>query len=222
MSTAHSFTLFSALPVELRLQIWSEALSSRSVWAVVRNVDNDPSVNMAYIGPVPYLAGLSNAEARQVLEENYVKPIRGPDSRLFWVDMDQTIIYLGADSDAQALLDTFHPDDLSRFKHVAISWSQLYWISQTCKRLASACPALCNLTIIIRKAKSDAEVLESRAFSRLLGHMTAPYGPTMPRHTKPELDYENPNSSYFRSLLLDDFHISRPRLHIFPPGSDGF
>ncbi|KAF6844841.1 hypothetical protein CMUS01_00638 [Colletotrichum musicola] len=40
MSATESFTLFGNLPTELRLMIWSEALSVRSVWAAV--FDKDP------------------------------------------------------------------------------------------------------------------------------------------------------------------------------------
>jgi len=78
MSAADSFTYFHALPTELRLQIWGEALAVRSVWAAVRNysADRDLSASrlpfiMVYIGPAPYLAGLSSREARRLLEQSY-------------------------------------------------------------------------------------------------------------------------------------------------------
>ena len=71
MSAADSFTYFHALPLELRLQIWREALSVRSVWAAVPNDSANRSLstsrlpfNMAYIGPAPYLVWLSRREAR--------------------------------------------------------------------------------------------------------------------------------------------------------------
>lgn len=85
MSAADSFTLFRALPLELRLQILGEALPVRSVWVAVRNraLDcdptgmNHPSLRMAYIGPAPYLAGLSSQEARKLLEEPTLSPVVG-------------------------------------------------------------------------------------------------------------------------------------------------
>lgn len=77
MSAADSFIYFHALPTELRLQIWGEALAVRSVWAAVRNysADRDLSASrlpfiMVYIGPAPYLAGLSFREARRLLEQS--------------------------------------------------------------------------------------------------------------------------------------------------------
>lgn len=81
-----TFTLFCALPQEIRLQIWGEALSVRSVWTAIRNRASDsdptgavhPTFSMTYVGTAPYLAGLSSTEARRLLEQIYPKPILGP------------------------------------------------------------------------------------------------------------------------------------------------
>lgn len=58
----------------------------RSVWAAVGSYNNavrDPNATRlpfywTFIGPAPYLAGLSCSEARRLLKQSYVKPIRGP------------------------------------------------------------------------------------------------------------------------------------------------
>lgn len=223
MPPAKAFTLFSTLPLELRLQIWSEALSFRSVWAVTHNrpsgVDqvgvNYPSFSMAHIGPAPYLAGLSSREARRMLEQAYIKPIRGPDSRPQWVNMDQTVVYLGDDFDAISVIDKFHAPDLSRFKHVALAWSQFYWISKACQRLANACPTL--YSIIIRLPESDDKAADHRTFSNPLCPLTATYYAKIATYTNSELGYTGLDTDYFRSLLLEYFHASRPQLHILPP-----
>ena len=107
MSATDSFAFFCAIPPKLRRQIWGEALSVRSVWAAIRNpaADCDPtSVNhppfiMTYVGPAPYLAGLASKEARRLLEQTYFKPICGPNASAYWVNVDQTVVYLGDSSE---------------------------------------------------------------------------------------------------------------------------
>ena len=69
---------------------------------------------MSYAGPAPYSPGLSSKEALQILEQTYLKPIRGPSTGAQWVNMDQTVVYLGNSSDSVAVLDSFHADDLSK------------------------------------------------------------------------------------------------------------
>jgi hypothetical protein len=223
MSAADSFTFFRAMPLELRLQIWGEALSVRSVWAAVRSLASDcdptsvdhPPFSMAYVGPAPYLAGLSSNEARRLLEQAYVKPICGPSAGVHWVDMDQTVVYLGDSSDAMAVMDSFHADDLSRFKHVALVWSQFNRLARVCQCLAMTCPALC--TIVIHQAETVAKAITNGPFSQSLGLETATYYATIPTHTRFELGYKKLDTDYLRSLLLEYFGASPPRLHMLPP-----
>jgi hypothetical protein len=210
------------MPLELRLHIWGEALSVRSVWAAVRNLASDcdptgvdhPPFSMAYVGPAPYLAGLSSKEARRLLEQIYVKPIRGPSAGVYWVDMDQTVVYLGDSSDAMEIMDSFHANDLSRFKHVALVWSQFNRLARVCQRLARTCPALC--TIVIHQVETEAKAIVNSPFSQPLSLETATYYATIPIHIRSELGYKKLDTDYLRSLLLEYFGASPPRLHMLP------
>jgi hypothetical protein len=223
MSAADSFTSFPAIPLELRLQIWGEALSVRTVWAAIRNCASDcdptgldhPPFSMAYIGPAPYLAGLSSKEARRLLEQSYVKPIRGPSARVCWVDVDQTVIYLGDSSDAMAVMDSFHADDLFRFKHIALVWSQFNSLARVCRRLAITCPALC--TVIIHQVETETKPMVNGPFFQPLSLQTAAYYATIPIHARSELGYKKLDTDHLRSLLLEYFGASPPRLHMLPP-----
>ena len=217
MSAADSFTFFGALPLELRLQIWREALSVRTVWATIRNpasVDR-PQFTMAYIGSAPYLAGLSSKEARRLLEQTYMKPIRRPSAGVYWVDMDHSVVYLGEFSDAMNVMDSFHADDLCRFKHVALRWSQFDKLARACQRLARTCPALC--TIIVHQAETKAQAVADGPFSRSLSLKTATDYATIPSHSNSELGYKWLDADYLRSLLLAYFGASPPRMHMLPP-----
>ena len=222
MSAADSFVYFHALPPELRFQIWGEALSVCSVWAVVRsdNAARDTSARflpftMVFIGPAPYSAGLSSREARRLLEQSYVKPIRGPFSGLatsagsYWVNLNTTVVYLGdCSSDAEPVLNSFGTDELSKFKHVALRWYEYGRLARTCQRLATLCPAL--RTIIVQR---------SVTFRQPLSLETAAYYATISENAGPELGYEELDAPYFRSALLEYFGNSRPRIHILAPDS---
>jgi len=228
MSAADSFTYFHALPPELRLQIWEEALSVRSVWAAVRNYNADRDLSasrrpfiMVYIGPAPYLAGLSSREARRLLEQSYIKPIRGLSSGLgtsvgaYWVNLDTTVVYLGDFSDATTVLNSFGVDELSKFHHVALPWYQFGRLARTCQRLATICLALC--IIIIQRCEKEAAT--NRLLRQPLSLETATYYATIPEYAGPELGYENLDAPHFWSLLLEYFGNSPFRLHLLSPDS---
>ncbi|KAK0102648.1 hypothetical protein ONS95_006252 [Cadophora gregata] len=219
MSAADSFTLFGALPLELRQQIWCEALSVRTVWAAIRNPAgvNHAQFSMAYIGPAPYLAGLSSKEARRLLEQTYMKPIRRPSAGVYWVDMDHTVVYLGDFSDTMKVIDSFHADDLCRFKHVALEWTQFDRLARACQHLARTCPALC--TIIVHQAETKARAVAGGPSSRSLSLETAAEYANIPSRNNSELGYKGLDTDYLRSLLMAYFGASPPRLHMLPPGS---
>ena len=213
MSAGNSFIYFPALPLELRLQIWAQALSVRSVWADL-TASNLP-FTMAYIGAAPYLVGLSCREARRLLEQFYVGPIRGPfngltPSRSSWVDLDTTVVYLGAFFATTTVRKTFGADERSKFKHVALPWYQFGNLARTCQHLAMLCPAL--RTLIIQRG--EAQAATERPFPQTLSLEAAAYYATIPAYTGPELGCEGLDVAYFRSLLLEYFGDTPPRLHL--------
>ena len=200
----------------------------RSVWAAVRNYNTDGDLSasrlpfiMVYIGPAPYLAGLSSREARRLLEQSYVKPIRGLSSGLatgvgsYWVDLDITVVYLGDSSDATTVLNSFGSDELSKFEHVALPWCQFSWLARTCQCLATTSPAL--RTIIIQR--SETEAATNQPLRQPLSLETAAYYATIPEYAGPEFGYEELDVPYLRSLLLEYFGDSPPRIHVLPPDS---
>ncbi|EXJ72245.1 uncharacterized protein A1O5_04749 [Cladophialophora psammophila CBS 110553] len=229
MSAADSFTFFHTLPPpELRLRIWRDALSVPSVWAAVHKNNTDRNLTagclpfiMAYIGPAPYLAGLSSWEARRLLEQFYVKPIRGPSSGLatsagsYWVDLDTTVIYLGDSLDAMTVLNSFGADELLKFKHVALLWNQFGSVARTCQRLATICPAL--RTIIIQRDETEAAT--DQPLRQPLSVETAAYYATLPGYPSPDLGYEELDAPYFQSLILEYFGDSPPKFHLLSPDS---
>jgi len=108
---------------------------------------------MGYIGPAPYLAGMSCREARRQLEQFYVGPIHGsfndvttgPGSS--WVDLDGTVVYLSEFSDATTVLNSFDANELSKFEHVAPPWYQYGKLARAWQHRATWCPALRMLIV---------------------------------------------------------------------------
>lgn len=166
------FTCFGRLPAELRVMIWEEALSLRTVCAVsCEPVVGDQTGETSkyfldFIGPVPYMAGISCGEAWHIMQRRYV-PFTGPGwnpatarpTGVPWVDLDKTVFYLGASSDVPAVLGRFDAREVPRLEHVAMTWA---WRSfgrliKTCRDVATACPALRSIVIITNLSRFEAE-----------------------------------------------------------------
>ncbi|KAF2657994.1 hypothetical protein K491DRAFT_776735 [Lophiostoma macrostomum CBS 122681] len=160
MSVENTFTCFNALPAELRLAIWEYALSEWVFWAATTNgpkerhleSPNSEPTHMEFIGSTPYVAGISCREARRVLEQAYSKlclkpatPITGPGT--YWLDFKRTVVYLGADTHAVTILDSFDTDTLSKLEHVGVSLDRRLF--STCRKLEESCPNL--QTLIVRR-----------------------------------------------------------------------
>ena len=75
----------------------------------------------------------------------------------YWVSLKWTVIYLGDATDAMSVLDDLGAENVSRFKHVAmsnlepvaISSSRFTKLAKVCQHLAASCPSL--QTVIIRR-----------------------------------------------------------------------
>lgn len=215
---APSFHLFPALPPELRSQIWESALSVPAVWAATRvshtgdDVDSDTCefTVMDFVGPAPPLAGISSREAWCLLKRSYVKPIHGPQGRTgkrkaHWVNLSHTVVFFGGVLYVEDILAGFDADALSRFQHVAFTWhiSQFGPLLRACRHLATICPAL--NTIIIQCVKGLPQPLTPE---------TAAHYAEVPAYTGHELDWQEIDTPYLRSQLLQYFGASPPRLHL--------
>lgn len=108
---------------------------SGSVWAVIRKkrgkgdcgaaLVNRWPFSMAFVGSPLHLVGLSCREARRLMEETFLRPLRGPNSTkgspgTYWVNLKTTVVALGHPSDSLTVLARFGADELSRFRHVAL------------------------------------------------------------------------------------------------------
>ncbi|KAF6807449.1 hypothetical protein CSOJ01_08178 [Colletotrichum sojae] len=195
MSIPDGFTFFRALPPELRLKIWSEALSAPSVWAPDSNASRP-------VGQAPYLAGLACRESRQLLERLYVKPLpRGlpGGSGVDWVNLETAVVYIG--DGAMKALDALGVDELAR----------------SCQRLAAVCPAL--RTIIVER-EGDGSAGDGMEVPRTLSPELAAYYATIPDCVGPEMSLETLDTPYFRSLVLEYFGDSPPKLHLVSSTSE--
>jgi hypothetical protein len=229
------FKRFGSLLPELRLQIWEDALCVPTVWVAIRNHDADcplgenrSPIRMKFIGPEPYLAGLACRESRRLLEQSFGKTICGPTGSAtalgaYWVRLDRTVVYLGDATDAMAALASLGVDEVSRFKHVAlsnsehvaISWTRFTKLSRVCQRLAASCPAL--HTIIIQRDEREAG--KNEALRGPLSQDMADLYAAVSEQTGPEIGYEEPCIPHLRALLLEYFGDRPPNLHLLPPKS---
>lgn len=229
MSAADTFIYFQALPLELRLQIWEEALSAWTVWAAVPcyvGVEHCLKLRglrfrMVLTGPAPFLIAGTCKEARRLLEQCYIKPIRAPSdcsatsTGAYWVNLETTVVHLGNASEALYVLPSFGKDDLSRFKHVAVWWDHFESLSMTCYRLATQCPVL--RTVIIQYVGKEGVYNCSSHECLSLGAAT--YYATTPEFCGSGYGFEKLDVPRVLSALRRYFSDPPPRLHLVDPTS---
>ncbi|ORY15329.1 hypothetical protein BCR34DRAFT_598567 [Clohesyomyces aquaticus] len=228
-----AFERFGSLPPELRIQIWEKALSVPTVWAATRNYDTGYALGIEpthickrFIGPEPYLAGLACRESRQLMERSFSKPLRGwTDSMTAmgasWVYLDRTVIYLGDTAAAAELLATLDADEVTRFRHVAlsdfapaaISSDRIYRLHKVRRDLEASCPDL--QTIIIQRVDRIPEETES-VREVLSGEMADLYA-TVLEHPEFVIGHEERRSRYLQSLLHKYLGVRHPNIHLLSP-----
>lgn len=240
MASIGSFTRFPALPAELRVQIWTEALTESSVWAAAltkpRNVhDGGPlpdhrSISMNCVGPSPHLVALSCKEARAVMYWVYKQPLRGPIMEAtvqgaYWIYLDNAVVAFVNSQDSLAILDRFGAE-IARLQHVVLVWQDWTIQPRTCMRLAKSCPAL--RTVIVQRVESP----KKRPYSSTsttkcyvadtpvvleLDAMTAARYSALAEYDGPELGDSDADAVALRKSILQYFADSPPRLHILAP-----
>jgi hypothetical protein len=190
----NNFTCFPNLPAELRLLIWEEALSVRTVLAASRALIKDGSpdstqprpLEVTFVGPAPYLVGLSCREARRVMEKSYVQlaSLRGGPSADHWVDLGKTVIFLGSCEHLLDVLSGFRADEVAQFKHLALNWhwaSRIRGVERACREgLPGLCPAL--ETLIVNRV-NQATLSDPLAPWRSWGSEIAPFYAGLPAYT---------------------------------------
>jgi hypothetical protein len=221
MST-DTFTCFASLPAEIRLLIWEEALSERTVWAVSCAPDG---LTTSFLGPAPYLVGLCCNEARRVMEKTYIRPTgwKGDPVTTHWIDPDNTVIYLGDHTEAANTLDRLDAALVYLFKHVALDWYSFHFthyidLARVCQRqLPWRCPAL--ETLIVGRVLPNG----SLAFTRVpLGLDVAACYARLPAYTGRVRRFRATEISenIFGMPLLKDFNDQAPRLHLLDLQND--
>ena len=211
MSTPEVFTVFSSLPVELRVKIWDEALSVRAFWAVVpqRALGHDlkKSSKLVCIGPAPCLVGATCKEAREIMKSVF-GPIRGSNGRVLWADLTRTVIHLGNSADVYASVKLFHEEDLQKFKHVALAWKDFDTLVVLCRRLTRWCG---NLETLIAD-KGD----QSSSNPKILTPIIAQQFAIMPITPESDLGYTASIANHTREVIQRSSKILVPRLVILP------
>jgi hypothetical protein len=222
MST-DTFTCFPSLPAELRLLIWEEALSVRTVWAVSRAPDG---LTTSFLGPAPYLVGMSCNEARRVMEKTYIRPTgwQGDPVTTQWIDPDNTVVYLGDHTEAAGTLDRLDAALVYLFKHVALDWYSFHFtqyidLARVCQRqLPWRCPAL--ETLIVGRVLPDVSLHTSTRLP--LGLEVAACYAGLPAYSGPVRRFRASEISenIFGMPLLKDFNDPAPRLHLLDLHND--
>ncbi|KAK3899334.1 hypothetical protein C8A05DRAFT_18216 [Staphylotrichum tortipilum] len=234
-----SFKHFSALPAELRLQVWEAALAVPSVWAALpRPLPSDgledgsntnpearaSAYTMAFVGPVPYMAGLACKEAWDLMNRSYGGPVHGPAgapriTQPSWVNMDHTVVYLGDPLELMNSIRTFDAAALPRVQHVALTWrmSHMYLLSAACHRLTYACPRLRTLIIQTSEYHGTREN-PGPAPPEPLGLERAAFYARLLAYTGPQLNYDGMDMAQFRRDLNYDLANPPPTVHVLGPG----
>lgn len=240
MATIGTFTRFPALPAELRIQIWTEALTESSVWAAAltkpRNVhDGGPlpdhrSISMNCDGSSPHLVAFSCREARAVMQRIYKRPLRGPIMEAtvqgaYWIHLDKAVITFVNSHDSLAILDRFG-SEIAGFQHVVLVWQDWTTQPRTCMRLAKSCPAL--RTVIVQRVESPKNrpysststtkcyVADAPVLLDLDAKIAARYS-ALAEYDGPELGDSDADTVRLRKSVLQYFADSPPRLHILAP-----
>ena len=185
-SQSQTFTLFLRLPPELRIQIWTYALTLPTVYtatlaaplAVHKGgpLPHHRSIRLSCISPgcstsscpPAQLISLSCLEARHAMKHIYKRPLRGPilDSPAvgggWWVYLENAVIIFPNPQDALAVLDRLG-SEISRFRHVVLAWEGWRTQPRVASRLANSCPGL--ETIIVQRMEEREEAGDKEVVS---------------------------------------------------------
>jgi hypothetical protein len=208
MPVTASFSQFSALPAELRLLIWEEAL--RVPTAAILDCEahrKTRSLSLRRFGINPYLIGHSCKEAQRQMQQlcrALVPRLHSAvsSSSVQWFVTQHTMFCLADIESTKAFLELLGPDQLLGVKHVALAWTRFDQLARMCMAVAKMRPALDRL-FIVRCEENPFETTAGLALQKNLdlsfGVMN---GNTLANDTGIDADY-------FGALLLGYFDIER-------------
>lgn len=231
MTAPESFPHFRSLPTELRLKIWTIALTVPSVWTIdpifqCEDLTTAQRVaRLTCVGASPHLAGLSCAEARAEMKRLYKRSfvpghpqLERKDRRAYWIHLDSAIIALTFPSDARAFAMSCPLSELARLRHIVLPRNPWGWdlscpwsFEETCDELQRSRGAL--RTLIVKNLDSVMEEIVLNAnraayYLRFTDSTGPEVGTTMDYHTS-------------RTLIREGFDDPPPRIHILRPDSTG-
>lgn len=234
MAPVARFPLFRALPPELRLGVWRQALLAPTVWSV--DVDwvgdwdtyehfsniSKLDLSLSPMGPASYLAGFACKESRQLMQQLFTKPLRGSsvavESRIYWINWDTTIVHLGNYLNLElatcSAKGTFSEDEILHFRHISLDWTGFLKDGLACRLLAKRCPDIRTLIIRLEGEGVGANLTESAA---VLTTLLESHGPERSQEILRAEEYVN--TANFRSFVIRDFGESPPRIHFLLPAS---
>ncbi|KFZ13506.1 hypothetical protein V502_06587 [Pseudogymnoascus sp. VKM F-4520 (FW-2644)] len=163
MDASNCFTLFPALPTELRWKIWDYALSAHFIVDFVPKLDaGDFPVAAGELHPVRPVLSMDNSRISQACKEAW-RIIRGPYRKIElaggaaqssnyyadWVDFSRTTFYLNHGEFSFYCIESLTPEPISgHVKSVAMAWFTYRDLVMTSRRL-TVFPALQRLVLLI-------------------------------------------------------------------------
>ncbi|KAF2769766.1 hypothetical protein EJ03DRAFT_88087 [Teratosphaeria nubilosa] len=221
MDTTARFSLFSALPIELRLLIWEEALLVTNVLTMADTTRSSgdapiqPSGRLL-VGPTPGHIGMVCREARRQLIHSFVT-ISVPGLRgLFrhcgaqnWLDLDRTVFYFGSGREARTVISDLDDSQISRVRLAAFHYGDWETLARMCLSIAQRCPHVHTVIVVRYSATSTGTASGIKLSAGTVEQLVRLSRRIGPPHQDGELD-----SDYFRATLLQAFGGTPPVLHM--------
>lgn len=150
---------FVEFPAELRLLVWRNSLTRRSLL--------DLAGPKCLLFSDALAISRSCHEAREMVQAthrlvtlpcpHYSRGRTGNGRLSFWLDFSSTVILLGSATTATSLLSLTHYCEL--FRHVAVVWSDFSLLFSLGRTLAQNCPSLETLTLVLPSPPGSDDVL---------------------------------------------------------------
>lgn len=216
MSSTPEFTCFKKLPPELRFRIWKMALSEPCVCQAFGDIEAfglRPALSMKRIGSEPHNAALSCREAWYIMRKSYGRLSCSATGGGFSIDFNNTVVYLGDDLNIMTVAHGFNDFEISRLKHVALTWTHYSALIRACAQLAYS---FSNLqTVIFQHRRPPTSSLE------LAGHdlslKRAERIASLLTYTGPEIGEGRVDTDLVRTQMLKKFRSWTPRIHLLAP-----
>lgn len=223
MDSNASFPIFSALPTELRLRVWEEALSVATVLTATsrngRREEPHPSFQVQSIGSAPHAIGLVCKDSRRQLEHSFASASSPGHRGLFrfagaqyWLDLERTVFFFGQGGEARKLFDGLVNEDVLRPRIIAFRWDHWGMLARLCIAIARRCQNVHTLII----QRSDGDVQPDSSQGSLAAETATRFAKVL-EHAGPEMQDTGLDSNFLRSTLVQYFGDTPPIIHMLQP-----